>query len=145
MGVGGVRVLPAGGRAGSKSRSSNDFNWRVERNLWQEYEYSHGRLGVQIERARAVAADKKARRKIWQSGGDKILWTEVADACGSECQICGVECLRSMRGTKGDCAPEIDHIIPLSRGGRHVRENVQLLCRKCNMKKRDRLPEAMAG
>lgn len=30
---------------------------------------------------------------------------------------------------------EIDHIIPLSRGGRHDEDNMQTLCRPCNRKK----------
>ncbi len=30
---------------------------------------------------------------------------------------------------------EIDHIIPLSRGGREDENNMQILCRKCNRKK----------
>jgi 5-methylcytosine-specific restriction endonuclease McrA len=34
----------------------------------------------------------------------------------------------------------IDHIIPKSRGGRTVWENVVLSCTRCNMKKSDRLP-----
>lgn len=33
---------------------------------------------------------------------------------------------------------EIDHAIPVSMGGNAVEDNLQLLCRKCNMKKRDR-------
>ncbi len=30
---------------------------------------------------------------------------------------------------------EIDHIIPLSKGGRHDEDNFQTLCRTCNRKK----------
>jgi len=30
---------------------------------------------------------------------------------------------------------EIDHIIPLSKGGRHDEDNFQVLCRTCNRKK----------
>lgn len=34
---------------------------------------------------------------------------------------------------------EVDHIIPLSRGGKHCIENVQPLCRSCNAKKSDKI------
>jgi hypothetical protein len=34
---------------------------------------------------------------------------------------------------------EYDHIIPFSRGGASTENNVQLLCRKCNLSKRDEL------
>lgn len=30
---------------------------------------------------------------------------------------------------------EIDHIFPLSKGGHHVIDNLQILCRKCNRSK----------
>src|SRR5262245_2413992 len=32
-----------------------------------------------------------------------------------------------------------DHVIPLARGGSDEAENIQLLCRSCNLKKQDRL------
>ena len=35
---------------------------------------------------------------------------------------------------------EIDHIIPVSKGGRADEDNLQVLCRHCNRKKKDRLP-----
>jgi 5-methylcytosine-specific restriction endonuclease McrA len=44
------------------------------------------------------------------------------------CQYCG--CL----------ADSIDHIMPRSRGGLHVWENVAAACRPCNLRKRDRTP-----
>ncbi len=38
-----------------------------------------------------------------------------------------------------DNTAELDHIIPLSKGGPHTYSNVQTLCRKCNAEKSDRL------
>lgn len=31
----------------------------------------------------------------------------------------------------------IDHIMPLSKEGKHIRENLQCLCSSCNLKKRN--------
>jgi hypothetical protein len=57
---------------------------------------------------------------------------EVFAADGYRCQICG-------RKTVGKfpklSSPTIDHIIPLSRGGGHLRHNVQTACFGCNIKK----------
>lgn len=39
----------------------------------------------------------------------------------------------------GDHAESIDHVVPRSRGGEHVWENVVAACRACNVRKRDRL------
>jgi len=41
----------------------------------------------------------------------------------------------------GNRAESIDHVIPRSRGGEHVWENVVAACRPCNVAKRDRMLE----
>lgn len=56
----------------------------------------------------------------------------------------------SQRGMCANCCCNIrdkyhvDHITPLSRGGRHEAANVQLLCGPCNLRKSDRDPIAFA-
>ncbi len=44
---------------------------------------------------------------------------------GHRCQYCG------------DRADSIDHIVPKSKGGKHVWENVVAACKSCNSKKQD--------
>ncbi len=44
------------------------------------------------------------------------------------CQYCGAP------------AENIDHVLPRSRGGQHLWENVVAACRRCNSRKEDRLP-----
>lgn len=44
-----------------------------------------------------------------------------------------------LRGTQNDCSPELDHIIPLSRGGHHAHYNIQIACHKCNANKGNRI------
>ena len=41
----------------------------------------------------------------------------------------------------GGHADSIDHVMPRSRGGEHVWENVAAACRVCNLRKRDRTPD----
>jgi 5-methylcytosine-specific restriction endonuclease McrA len=48
---------------------------------------------------------------------------------GGRCQYCGRR------------AESIDHVVPRSRGGQHIWENVVAACRRCNTTKRDRLLE----
>ncbi len=48
-----------------------------------------------------------------------------------ECQWCG----KLMRGT-----PEYDHILPLSRGGENVIDNLAVCCRTCNRRKAGKDP-----
>ena len=53
---------------------------------------------------------------------------------------------RSSPATPGACqycgatAENLDHVIPRSRGGLHIWENVVAACRRCNAKKEDRTP-----
>jgi 5-methylcytosine-specific restriction endonuclease McrA len=44
------------------------------------------------------------------------------------CQYCGLP------------AENVDHVLPRSRGGQHIWENVVAACRRCNSRKEDRLP-----
>lgn len=55
------------------------------------------------------------------------------------CQLCGIKAPRRLRGSFDDQAPELDHIVPLSKGGEHSYRNTQCACRKCNAAKGDTL------
>jgi 5-methylcytosine-specific restriction endonuclease McrA len=51
---------------------------------------------------------------------------------GHRCQYCG------------EIADSLDHVTPRSRGGAHSWDNVVACCRRCNLRKGDRMP-AEAG
>ena len=54
------------------------------------------------------------------------------------CYLCGQPTPPKLRGTYEPNAPEIDHIVPLSKGGAHIKENVACICRRCNGEKGNR-------
>lgn len=56
----------------------------------------------------------------------------VLERDGWRCQICGCDTPRKLRGTNHPKAPEIDHRVPMARGGAHSYANVQAACRRCN-------------
>ena len=64
---------------------------------------------------------------------------------GGICYLCGNVCdwndKKTVDGTIicGDNYPSIEHVIPLSKNGKHSWANVRLACRKCNAYKGDRL------
>lgn len=66
---------------------------------------------------------------------------------GLECKICGQMCDwddHSWSKYSGPLYPSIDHIVPMSKGGGHVWENVQVAHIICNSEKGDRIEEVNA-
>lgn len=79
------------------------------------------------------------RHKARENGDYEIISNDDIYARDAwRCQLCCKKVLKSWRGTSHPRAPELDHIVPLSRGGKHVRTNVQCSCRSCNIAKGDR-------
>ena len=62
---------------------------------------------------------------------DKLRYS-ILKRDGFRCQICG-------RGAKDGVKLHVDHIIPVSKGGKTVPENLRTLCEDCNLGKGDDL------
>lgn len=60
---------------------------------------------------------------------DSLRFRVLRDGKG-RCALCGA--------TKNERPLDVDHIIPRSRGGKTVYENLQVLCMKCNRSKRNK-------
>lgn len=75
-------------------------------------------------------AETRARRRARMLEADTRTITnkDRARLLASPCAACGSRDLI-----------EIDHVIPLARGGRHSVGNMQALCQSCNRSKRDKL------
>lgn len=81
-----------------------------------------------------------SRRDRRRAGGagETVYRAEVAEAFGWICQLCGEPIdptLKHERHKHNLDALSMDHIIPLSKGGTHTRDNVQPTHYKCNRKK----------
>ena len=57
----------------------------------------------------------------------------VLERAGFKCQCCGIKPLKN-----NDVILHIDHIIPYSLGGSDDIDNLQVLCNKCNISKRNK-------
>jgi hypothetical protein len=57
---------------------------------------------------------------------------EILERDNWTCKICGSATPKGLRGTVHDLAPEIDHIVPRSRGGDDEDSNLRCACRRCN-------------
>lgn len=71
---------------------------------------------------------------------DSITTKSVYIRYAGICQECGKPLSFSCEKWDNEY-PSIDHVIPLSKGGSHEWDNVQLLCRGCNIKKSNSMPE----
>jgi 5-methylcytosine-specific restriction endonuclease McrA len=95
---------------------------RAQKDRWKKLNY---------EKYLQVKRDDQRRRKYALKSGkiDIVDWQAMLERFNYRCAYCG-------------SAEDItqDHIIPLSKGGANVIENIQPLCRTCNSRKRDKLP-----
>ncbi len=87
----------------------------------------------------AVASKRVSRtkRKAMERGasGGSVDPIKVFDRDGWRCQLCKCKTPKAKRGSYDADAPELDHIIPLSKGGDHSYLNTQCACRACNAAK----------
>lgn len=90
----------------------------------------------------ATRRNRRVRRKIERARlrgakTEPVDPIKVFDRDGWRCHMCGVKTPRRLRGSFKDKAPELDHIIPLAKGGEHSYRNTACSCRKCNGAKAD--------
>lgn len=97
---------------------------------------------VVTEAKRETRRKMKARRRAAKKGAghvESVSPRKVFELAGWRCQICGIKTPEKYRGTYRPDAPELDHIVPLSKGGAHAYSNVQCACRACNGWKSDKV------
>lgn len=75
-------------------------------------------------------------RKYNQANQRKLMTQELRNKIKERdnytCQICG-------KYMPDEVGLHIDHIIPISKGGKTVEQNLQVLCDKCNLRKSNRV------
>lgn len=94
------------------------------------------------QKANNATKEVRRRKRIDNALIDKnISLKRLYKRDGGVCQICGEKCDWSDHQYKGryfiagKAYPSIDHIIPLSKGGEHSWDNIQLAHFSCNSKK----------
>lgn len=92
------------------------------------------------QRTKEEKAKHKAKRRaaIYTDDYELINPIDIFKRDNWTCQGCGFYTPSRLRGSINDYAPELDHIVPLSKGGSHTWDNLQCLCRACNQIKSDK-------
>jgi 5-methylcytosine-specific restriction endonuclease McrA len=80
---------------------------------------------------------KKLRRKGLRLAQAQISMPYIYRRDSGLCGLCGRRVSRRLEAPN-PMAPTLDHIVPLSQGGQHVHENVQLAHYGCNSRKGNR-------
>ena len=96
------------------------------------------RIGADNHRHRA--------RKYGCEYDPSVTLKKLIERDGLRCAICGEMCDpndHTWSKYMGPMSPTIDHIVPLSKGGGHIWDNVQIAHAMCNSKKSDGVEEAV--
>lgn len=92
---------------------------------------------VERENRRTYRRARRARERALS--GDWFDPLGVLRRDGWRCYLCGKDTPEKLRGSYHPDAPELDHVIPISKGGAHTTANTRCACRACNSAKSDRL------
>jgi 5-methylcytosine-specific restriction endonuclease McrA len=95
---------------------------------------------VAASQRRILNSERKA--KVRKATIEKVDPFVVFERDEWHCRMCGIPTPRDKRGSHDDNAPELDHIMPISKGGAHSYANTQCSCRQCNLRKSDNILHA---
>jgi 5-methylcytosine-specific restriction endonuclease McrA len=112
----------ASNREESRRHRRESYYRHRDKNLELMHRWQSENMGKVLDYQHARRAKKEA------NGIYKILDKELQRILNGSCNYCGSK--ESI---------EIDHVIPISRGGSHGIGNLQPLCKKCNRSKSSRL------
>lgn len=90
---------------------------------------------VRRDAKRMARVARKARMRCVQV--EAVDPIKVFERDGWRCHLCGGKTIRARRGTYHPKAPELDHIVPLAKGGEHSYRNTACAHRSCNIAKSD--------
>lgn len=93
----------------------------------------------------ARISSRKRRAALRGQPAESVDPLEIFDRDGWCCSMCGKSTPKDQRGAAAPDSPELDHVVPLTRGGWHKPDNLRLLCRACNMSKGARLDSEWKG
>jgi hypothetical protein len=83
----------------------------------------------------AVLFHSRNRVSRKRANGGFVSKEDLQEIMGEQSFLC-VACFSDLR----KATPHLDHIMPLSKGGTHTKDNIQFLCAPCNLSKHAKHP-----
>lgn len=96
-----------------------------------KYDEIEDKLLQEGNKAKISTKNIKLKSRRTKREPSNRLKVQVLMRDGNRCRLCGVECNDGLHNI------HFDHIIPWSKGGETVLENLQVLCSDCNLAKGD--------
>lgn len=127
------------------TRVANRVTINSNRVAWRE----RRRDGIPNPSLRKPADQLSTRRaKIYENGTEPYTKQDVIDKWGTNCHLCGVainwETHSHPKGGPGwEAGGQLDHVVPISRGGEDKLANVKPIHSLCNMRKGSKLMEEL--
>lgn len=89
-----------------------------------------------IERQRTIdrAKHRHHLKRAAQERGELITLAGLIERDGDLCYLCGRQVSDALPFTH-PLKANIDHVVPISKGGTHTLDNVRVACRSCNSAK----------
>ena len=131
----------------NRQRYADDEDYR-NRVKQSNHNYAVSEKGKKVLQSYKLSRDKRIQNASSKDSDINLFDLFQRDKgicwlCGEKCNYQDKELKVSENGRKymatGPDYPSIDHIIPLSKGGLHIWENVKLAHKKCNIKKSNKL------
>jgi HNH endonuclease len=105
--------------------------WReANKEYVREYNWTPERRAFLRESGRTIANRRRAVKLNTEI--EQFVDTEIFERDGWRCHICRRQVRRNAPG-RHPLSASLDHIVPLSKGGTHTRDNVACAHLKCNM------------
>lgn len=85
--------------------------------------------GIKVRRTRTNEKGDENKKMKWTTHFRPDQVKSIWKRDGGICIYCGSP------------AQQIDHVVPVAKGGKSIKSNGVCVCRKCNYKKRDKLDQ----